>query len=494
MKKHFVKKVILVLTIPVAFIGLFMAQNYFEDLNLVKAQSNNKYELFGHAWSSNIGWVSFNSKNHSGGVEYRVEADKNSGELSGYAWSSNIGWVSFNKNDIGTPPSTIIRPPDGGEYMYNEYLNKLIFAFNPTCKADESALAKIDFNTGNVSGWARACSVFQQGCSGTLKSNAYRGGWDGWIKFDSTNSIKSNYRVKLIEETDEFENWAWGSDNIGWLSFNCKNQNVCSQSNYAVSLLSSSNVKDFDITFKECDFNSRLGIKKQGEVQGGMTFRVEFDYSGEEQNNRYQLKISGITDPSYEYTTPEFYFSGGKVDGAIINEDNFFHDNEQNRDSVRLTWGHKYMVKLEIVNDSFSSEEIEIQLPDHSYPYVTIEKEQETSLIITEYLLDGNKSKVYGGTGANYKWEEVTDPKMGQFSSTDEAVTTITFFGIHGGKSSTVMLTVSEKGNPSYSCSTTESLSIKKKTTLPKYKEISPLVEVPRFLSSIYSSVLKALQ
>ncbi len=85
--------------------------------------------LSGWAWSSNIGWISFNSTNHGDNTGYgvRQEAD---GSLSGWAWSSNIGWVSFN-------PADLAGCPEG------------------TCTA------RVTGNT--MVGWARACAATPNG-------------------------------------------------------------------------------------------------------------------------------------------------------------------------------------------------------------------------------------------------------------------------------------------------------------------------------------------
>ncbi|MHB1163220.1 MAG: hypothetical protein ACYCZZ_01700 [Minisyncoccota bacterium] len=134
--------------------------------------------LSGYAWSSNIGWISFNCTNTNTcltspyGVS--VAAD---GTLSGYAWSSNIGWISFNAADVSGCPSGICTPKFSG-------------------------------TTGQVSGWARALA-------GTGLSN---GGWDGWIHLGGTG----------YDVTASGCNWggyAWGggtdtgSSVVGWIHF-----------------------------------------------------------------------------------------------------------------------------------------------------------------------------------------------------------------------------------------------------------------------------------
>ncbi len=137
-------------------------------------------ELMGWAWSSNIGWISFNSKNsNSGGGNYQVIIE-DTGALDGYAWSSNIGWIRFNPSESGCPTGSC--PP------------------------------MVNLTTGAVTGWARVLS-------------------DGnWIELSGTNhaSPVSNGTggVTLNTTTKVFNGYAWESDYIGWLSFNANSSTV----------------------------------------------------------------------------------------------------------------------------------------------------------------------------------------------------------------------------------------------------------------------------
>jgi len=123
--------------------------------------------VWGWAWSENIGWISFNkdpyiANGHTvvtgggGSQPYGVTINPD-GTFTGYAWSENIGWIRFD------PPGPY---PDAPSWS-----------------------AKVSLS-GNqpVTGWARACSVFQSGCSGDyfhgtgpvsndLSTNPYLGGW-----------------------------------------------------------------------------------------------------------------------------------------------------------------------------------------------------------------------------------------------------------------------------------------------------------------------------
>lgn len=143
--------------------------------------------ISGWAWSSNIGWISFNDTNAgSGGGSYGVYADGN-GNLSGYAWSPNIGWVSFNPTDVagcpGTPGNTVCAP-------------------------------KLDLNTHEVSGWARACAGTINGnCAGPGRTD----GWDGWISLRGGNP---SYGVTTTAAAPYYwSGWAWGGEVVGWISF-----------------------------------------------------------------------------------------------------------------------------------------------------------------------------------------------------------------------------------------------------------------------------------
>lgn len=66
--------------VAVCVVSLFVGIYYANAVSEVESR------LTGYAWSSNVGWLSFND----GGVVL----DSNNA-LIGYAWSSNIGWVKF---------------------------------------------------------------------------------------------------------------------------------------------------------------------------------------------------------------------------------------------------------------------------------------------------------------------------------------------------------------------------------------------------------------
>lgn len=171
------------------FIFFFFAQG---------AKAGSSDNVSGFAWSENIGWVSFNSENdhdpdtpgvQTSPIEYGIEIDNVTGVFSGFAWSDKIGWIKFDP--AGPYPSD---PPDD----------------------DHSVELKLSNN--KVSGWARACAgAANPDCTGG--TNPDSGDWDGWIKMRGTGP---GYGVVYNPSTGEFEGWAWGSEVVGWLSFNHK--------------------------------------------------------------------------------------------------------------------------------------------------------------------------------------------------------------------------------------------------------------------------------
>jgi hypothetical protein len=182
--------------------------------------------VYGWAWTENIGWINFNhlgTIDHNGtavpgdegSVDFGVhicesDTDPNPncsgiatpkiGKIVGYAWSENIGWINFN------PTPDLTTYPNCG------------FPTLP-CNSAKVDLSEAETNYP-VTGWARACSVFQTGCSGNLDNN--RGGWDGWIELH-------NLYIDTSVSPAEFHMWVWGGnpDNdvnksvIGWGTFNC---------------------------------------------------------------------------------------------------------------------------------------------------------------------------------------------------------------------------------------------------------------------------------
>lgn len=152
--------------------------------------SSTDIDLFGYAWSSNIGWISFKGNNY--GVKLKAD-----GTLYGHAWANprdttgpdgnpnynNIGWIDFD------PPAPY---PAGGP----------------------NHGAKIDSNSGNLIGWARAVTP------ATNPSGS--AGWDGWIKMSGNKQDGTPWdnggRTNVIDGHKSLVGFAWGDEVVGWIS------------------------------------------------------------------------------------------------------------------------------------------------------------------------------------------------------------------------------------------------------------------------------------
>jgi hypothetical protein len=162
----------------------------------------NEKQMYGYAWSSNIGWISFNNctgaRTGCSGFDYGVSVDA-TGNMHGFAWSSSIGWISFNE---GCPTALV-----------------------PGCFAQPKLAAMIGIV--GIRGWAKA-----------LSAGDGSGGWNGWIALSSKDSIGGGTWHPTVDTSSGIvDGYAWGSDIIGWISFNCSNDSSCTTSSqYSVNM------------------------------------------------------------------------------------------------------------------------------------------------------------------------------------------------------------------------------------------------------------------
>lgn len=194
--KNIIALVIVSILFVVAYVG---APGIFK---APEAQSASLDNVFGWAWSENIGWISANCVTDGtcgGSQNYGVNIDLSTGNLSGLAWSENIGYISFNRAETANPPGA---PFNGGS----------------------GPIANYNSSTGAITGWARALSgcevtpgVPATFCSGT-GAGASAGGWDGWIKL-SKDPADVSPAYGLNVSAGAFGGFAWGSDVVGWIDF-----------------------------------------------------------------------------------------------------------------------------------------------------------------------------------------------------------------------------------------------------------------------------------
>ncbi len=154
-------------------------------------------KLYGAAWSSNIGWISFNScevdlsegaEDCPPGVSYSVQVNNETGLMTGAAWSPNVGWLQFGG---------LSGFPDGG-------------GTEPT---NAKTVLSQGASFGKVEGWARFLA-------GTDDPDD---GWDGWVSMSGTNypspQSNGNGGVTYNAELGKLLGAAWGGPVVGWIYF-----------------------------------------------------------------------------------------------------------------------------------------------------------------------------------------------------------------------------------------------------------------------------------
>jgi hypothetical protein len=378
-QKHFKLLFLFIPIILIIFTCLF-----FNSFKTVQARVGAGDNVFGWAWSENIGWISFNSTTGGGGTDYGVSIEPD-GTFSGYAWSENIGWISFNQAELSGCPSG-------------------------TCQAEVDLLS----HDLEVSGWARAL--------------AYGDGWDGWISLRG-----SNYGVKINGETKDFEGWAWGDFVVGWISFNCNNPETptaCSNSNYKVKTSYNFNWPPYKPqpvgegeTWNRCWVSPQVALGTS--ISFGWTYS---DQDGDPQQS-YEIWVDGDSN-----------FSGSKFnhvanEGASSYALNLNHDEEGDWLSS-LTWRTTYFWKVRVKDTGSGkwsewSDPNSFKMNDHANPYpdfTLVPSSPSAGEIVQLIAVDGlNQSVCYNSSdteiscsGETFLW---TLPLGVEFASTSIANT-----------------------------------------------------------------------
>jgi len=333
--------------------GISLQLGHLKKIETIKAGGSNN--VYGWAWSKNIGWISFNSTTGGGSVSYGVNIG-NDGTLSGYAWSENIGWISFNESDLSGCPQA-------------------------PCKA------WVDTNTGNIYGWAKALSA----------NDSNSGGWDGWIHLRGSNyGVKINFSASPAE----FEDWAWGGDdnsneaNIGWISFNCNNSetgNVCSQSNYKVYT---------SVIFNSAPQVQNPHISSQDYCVAEQTGRIVFEWTYSDPDSdpetRFDLRINDINNVNDPNPEVDRTISGLNNPSPTTNNQSVFVVSSYQSDKLQYNKTYYWWVRLwdNQGNNSGWQYAGSFTTAHHAYPYVSFTWNPEEPTV-EEVVQFTNQTKCY---------------------------------------------------------------------------------------------------
>ncbi len=380
-----------------------------------------QHNFSGYAWSSNIGWISFSCVDEFGignGSDYGVDYDKD-GYLSGYAWSSNIGWVGFNEESVsGCPGGGNCRP------------------------RIEDGIEKDD-----LIGWARVCSVFESGCSGSLKDNDYRGGFNGWIKLHDIKIDKDG-------NVDENHKWAWGGGGdsiesavIGWIDMSGVSVDDLFLYNPEMKVSINNNISYCNINFKNHPY-----------------LRFEWEYLEPDEDYKqtsYQVEVE-------DSNNNRVYPKDGQEKLKQGNSNAYFIHEDDNGDGY-LDYGKSYRARVKTwTEDTYSdwSEWSEFyDMPDHHYPMVDFSWEPD-EINAEEEIEFKDETEIFGGLGylKNRLWTFGDDANPQ--NSSEETI--IVIFEKEGDRN--ISLEVEDQSG--YKCPKTEEIRVQ--YPIPDWKEVSP--------------------
>ncbi len=440
------KFLFLILFVGVIFItGFLLYRNQTKTVEAGVGQN-----VFGWAWSSNIGWISMNSLNcdtNDDGLSngnppncpaigtpipsYGVNIIDNgsTGIFSGHAWSSNAGWIDFDEADLVGCPSGTCRA----------WVNKL---------------------DGLVYGWAKIRSVST----------------GEWVR------LRGNYcNISINKSTGDFSGWAWGGETAGRISFNCNQTetgSVCPIANYKVTTSFDMNIKPTvavgaspnPVSINLCsnpayNFAWVFNDLDVGDTQRQYQLQVDFD--GNWNNNTL---VAGEVDITAVSSALNKEILLAKTPGVGSNQ---------------LAYNKTYSWRVRVWDNHPSSPNsisdwvygVNFTTPIHIYP--TPMFDWSPKLIIQDQLIqfsseisecyDNSNNKI-SCAGANFLWTLPTATTSAEFASGTTAVSKNPVIKFDdSGNNQRITLRITD--NVGF-CST--STNVRVTLPLPKWKEILP--------------------
>jgi len=307
---------------------------------VLPVEAEGSYNMEGYAWSSHIGWISFNCVNNDECAvsDYGVNIGVDN-ILTGYAWSAG-GWISFNASDLTGCPSGI-------------------------CNAR--------LEDDKIVGWAKQINDNET----------------GWIKLGPN----------VIESTDygAYTNggfvlgWAW-SDSFGWLSFNCENNNECGTSNYAVRYGSDVEISNINANVMYCAHDSL------STVNDGLAVHFSWDYASEYSQKSYTVEIA----TNDTFTSAFSKTASTSSNSYVLDLGGSSWNGEQLNWGTTYYWRVQAQNQAGTMS-SWSEGSFTISRT-HGSPWVKINHSPEKILIERPILFNAGESQVYDASEPEYYW------------------------------------------------------------------------------------------
>ena len=342
--------------------------------------------------------------------------------------------------------------------------------------------ATLDLETNEeVSGWARVCAgAANADCTGGANPEA--GGWDGWINLrDITIPIDYGIWLDDIASPVEFRDWAWGSDVIGWVSFNCANQVSCASVDYKVMTSLGIDQNPYIESLAVVGEDYCLGGGR-GQIRLEWTYKNNSGYSQEyywlQVNDGSGWRYLGNDDPNVgNGQGVELGSTGTSQIKPVVGSSNPIDFEVK----YGKTYNWQVMVKDTERNQSSWVSGPSITIPFHAWPFPGFSYSPPNALIddpvtFTDlskcYLADGTdyyckEEALLGTNNVSYTWDfDIDDPLSIDDFTEGDTTYTYTVKNIY-----TARLEVTDDMG---TCPAEELVFVEEYLSVPKWKEIRP--------------------